>query len=101
MRTLRFERLYLTHFDAVTDVDDHWDAVSALLPRYANLVRDALAAGQDRSAILASFSAWEEARLVADGIPTAEWPVYASLGPADMAVDGLMRFWHKQASAAS
>jgi glyoxylase-like metal-dependent hydrolase (beta-lactamase superfamily II) len=101
MRALGFRQLYLTHFGAVSDVDEHWDAVAALLPRYASLAREALDAGQDRATVLETFAAWEEARLVADGIPAADWPVYASLGPVDMNVDGLLRYWHKQAPAAA
>jgi glyoxylase-like metal-dependent hydrolase (beta-lactamase superfamily II) len=99
MRGLRFQRLYLTHFDAVTDVDAHWEAVAELLPRYAAQVRSALASGRDREAIIEALSGWEAARMVADGIPPADWPVYASLGPVDMNVDGLTRYWHKQAPA--
>jgi glyoxylase-like metal-dependent hydrolase (beta-lactamase superfamily II) len=101
MRALRFRKLYLTHFDVVSEVDAHWQSVAELLPRYATLVRNAIATGRDRAAIIASLSDWEEARLIADGIPAADWPVYAGLGPVDMNADGLLRYWHKQAPASS
>jgi glyoxylase-like metal-dependent hydrolase (beta-lactamase superfamily II) len=100
MRALDFRQIYLTHFGLVSAVAAHWDAVSALLPRYAALVQASLAAGRDRAALLAEMTAWEEARLTADGIPPADWPVYGSLGPADMAVDGLLRYWQKLGQAA-
>ncbi|MCC6191082.1 MAG: MBL fold metallo-hydrolase [Anaerolineales bacterium] len=100
MRALSFRRIYLTHFDAVAEAAAHWDVVTELLPQYVGLVKTALEAGQDRDAILAEMTAWEGRRLAADGIPPGEWPVYASLGPAGMSVDGLLRYWQKQGQAA-
>jgi hypothetical protein len=46
--------------------------------------------------VLEVYEAWETARLDADGIETSARPVYASLGPGGMAVDGLMRYWQKK-----
>lgn len=95
MRALRFSRIYLTHFGAVDDVDTHWQTVARLLPEYAERVRAALAAGRDRDDLVAEFEAWEQDRLRADGVDPDQLPVYASLGPVSMSVDGLRRYWQK------
>ena len=96
MRALSFSRLYLTHFGPVDAVNEHWAAVANWLPQYAERVRAGLAAGQARDALVDDLQRWEEARLRAEGVEEALWPVYASLGPPSMSVDGMLRFWKKQ-----
>ncbi len=66
------------------------------LPQYAERVRAGLAAGQGRDALVDDLQLWEEARLRADGVDQALWPVLASLGPPSMSVDGMLRYWKKQ-----
>ena len=82
-----------------------WTRISAvvagLVREYSDRVRAALARGANRDAILAEFGAWEQGRLAADGVPPEQWPVYADIGPVGMAVDGLIRYWQKQAKIAS
>jgi glyoxylase-like metal-dependent hydrolase (beta-lactamase superfamily II) len=94
-------RLYLTHFGAVDEVRVHLKVVAGLVRDYSDRVRGALARGAEREAILAEFSAWEQSRLEADGVPAAEWPIYADIGPVGMTVDGLLRYWQKQAKLSS
>jgi glyoxylase-like metal-dependent hydrolase (beta-lactamase superfamily II) len=101
VRARGLARLYLTHFGPVDDVDEHLSTVARLVDAYAEQVRAALARGLARDAIVAEFAAWEQSRLEADGVPPAQWPVYADIGPVGMAVDGLLRYWNKQAKASS
>jgi glyoxylase-like metal-dependent hydrolase (beta-lactamase superfamily II) len=101
VRARKLERLYLTHFGPIDDVDDHLAHVADLVSEYAEQVHEALARGADREAIMAEFGAWEQARLEAEGVPPAEWPVYADIGPVGMTVDGLIRYWQKQAKISS
>jgi glyoxylase-like metal-dependent hydrolase (beta-lactamase superfamily II) len=91
-------RLYLTHFGPVDDVDVHLSVVAGLVRDYSDQVRRSLERGAGRDAVLADFAAWEQARLEADGVPPAEWPVYADIGPVGMTVDGLLRYWQKHAN---
>lgn len=99
MRALNFRRLYLTHFGPVSgaDVAAHWDTVTALLPQYAALAQTGLAAGLDRDTLMARLAAWETERLTASDVPPEQWPVYDSIGPNAMAIDGLLRYWQKLA----
>ncbi len=98
MRQKRFAAIYLTHYGRIEAVDEHWDRVCDLLPMYSQRVRAGLDAGLDRDAIVADFQAWEDARLVAEGVDPANWPAYASLGPVGMSVDGILRYWKRAAS---
>ncbi len=97
VRALALARLYLTHFGPVDDVEAHLNVVTGLVRAYSDQVRQMLERGADRPVVLAEFEAWEQARLVAEGVPESEWPVYADIGPVGMTVDGLMRYWQKQA----
>lgn len=100
VRAGKFARLYLTHFGAVPegDVDDHWQAVDALVVEYAEFARQELERGSDRDEIVMRFSEREEARQDADGLDAEARARYASVGPYGMAVDGLVRYWKKQTS---
>jgi glyoxylase-like metal-dependent hydrolase (beta-lactamase superfamily II) len=97
VRGRRLQRLYLTHFGPVDDVDAHLQVAASLVRDYSDHVRAALVAGRDRETILAEFAAWEQRRLEADGAPPSQWPIYADIGPIGMTVDGLIRYWQKQA----
>ena len=99
MRALNFRTINLTHFGPLTGpaVAAHWDQVATLLPQYAGLVQSGLAEGADRDALIARLVAWEAERLAAIGVPREQFPIYDGLGPNFMAVDGLIRYWQKQA----
>ncbi len=97
VRARSLARLYLTHYGPVDDVDEHLRRVAELVAEYAGRVGDALSRGLERDAILAEFGAWEQGRLVAEGVPPEQWPVYADIGPVSMSVDGLIRYWQKRA----
>jgi len=101
VRGRKLARLYLTHFGPVNDVDAHLGVVAGLVRAYSDEVKEALDRGAGREAVVARLEAWEQARLVAEGVPPSEWPVYADIGPVGMSVDGLMRYWQKQAKAAA
>jgi glyoxylase-like metal-dependent hydrolase (beta-lactamase superfamily II) len=101
VRTEPFSRLYLTHFGPVDDVQAHWDNVERLLPVYVDFVRRELAEGADRDTLVARFTEHEEARQAADGLDAVARERYAAIGPAGMAVDGLIRYWTKTVPRAS
>jgi glyoxylase-like metal-dependent hydrolase (beta-lactamase superfamily II) len=98
LRGLGLGRLYLTHYGPVDDAAAHLDSVAGLVPQYARLVRAGLEAGRDRDSIVAEYDAWEVERFDFSRIPPADRPVYTSLCPAGMAVDGLLRYWQKHSA---
>ena len=99
LRSRNFDQLYLTHFGAVDAPGEHLEKVAALVPEYSGRARLALLDGLDRDGVAARIGQWEELRLLEDGVPQHDWPVYGSLAPVDMNVDGLLRYWRKQGMA--
>jgi glyoxylase-like metal-dependent hydrolase (beta-lactamase superfamily II) len=96
VRALKFKRLYLTHFGAVDDVEAHWSNVEALLAEVAGRVREALASGTERDALVARMTEWEESRQSAGGLTAEDRARYAGVGPIGMSVDGVIRYWKKR-----
>jgi glyoxylase-like metal-dependent hydrolase (beta-lactamase superfamily II) len=98
VRAEKFAKLYLTHFGAVDDVAAQWDEVERLLHEYVDLVRGEVAQGTERDALVERFSEYETARMKAAHLDDEAFARYATIGPAGMAVDGLMRYLRKRGS---
>jgi glyoxylase-like metal-dependent hydrolase (beta-lactamase superfamily II) len=96
LRAQRLGAIYLTHFGDVPGVDEQLGQVEALLLEFTGRVRAGLEVGHDRDTILKEMTAWAETRLEAAGVNQHDWPIYASLAPVSMSVDGVLRYWHKQ-----
>lgn len=96
VRSEKFTRIYLTHFNAVEDVNSHWSQVETLLNKSTELVGRELARGAGREAIVALFTESEEARMIADGLELESRVLYNGVGPVFMGVDGLIRYWKKR-----
>ena len=96
VRALKFTRLHLTHFGAVGDVDAHWAKVEALLAQVVERVGEALKSGVEREAVLARFTDWEEARQNDSRLDPEARARYAGIGPIEMSVDGVIRYWKKR-----
>ncbi len=96
VRALKFARLYLTHFGAVDDAEAHWAKVEALLTEVVERVREVLASGAQREAVVARLTEWEESRQRADGLDAEARARYAGVGPVGMSVDGVIRYWKKR-----
>lgn len=90
MRALAFNRLYLTHFGAVSGaaaVDEHWRRVSALVDEQAELARDL----PDRDVVLQRLIDFDNRDL-----PEDERERFNNAGPMGMSADGLIRYWKKK-----
>jgi glyoxylase-like metal-dependent hydrolase (beta-lactamase superfamily II) len=96
VRALKFKRLYLTHFGATDDVDAHWTNVEALLAEWTARIREALAGEKERGAVIARLTEWEESRQSAARLTGEDRARYAGVGPVDMSVDGVIRYWSKR-----
>jgi len=98
MRACRFSRLYLTHFGPVDDADPHWVNVETQLHEVVGLVRREIEAGLDRATIATRFAEWELARQVAYSLDSDSRTRYNSLGAAQIAVNGIVRYLNKLAT---
>ena len=95
LRRLAPQRLYLTHFGPVDDVQAHLAAVDANLDAAAAYVLARQQAGQERDAIVTDFSAWLTAQTAADDGEAANGDLYELVIPSFMSVDGLLRYGRK------
>lgn len=99
----QFTAIYPTHFGRVDDVNDQLKRLRALLVQAAEFVRQRMAADMDRDRIVAEYEAWNHEREREHGLSAQEIKKYDTANPLYMSVDGIMRYWRKQAekSAAS
>lgn len=92
-----FQRIYPTHFGSVDAVEAHLLAVKQLVRETAIFIRAKMQANLTRDEILIAYEAWfgERARLA--GLTDKAIARYAAANPRYMSVDGIMRYWNKQA----
>lgn len=86
------ERLFLTHFGPVTDVDWHLDEMTARLGAWAQAVRDSL--GEDEPAAERDFHAREMAAMRRAVSGDARIP-YTIMGQPAGSWRGLARYWRR------
>lgn len=96
LRALKPRRLHLTHFGAVADPEAHWEQVMPLLRAVTEFIGNLVREGLEREAIVARFTGYEAARQQADGLSEADRWRYATVGPMEMSVDGILRYWQKR-----
>ncbi len=95
IRAINPKTLYLTHFGAFEDVKQHLNALEALLPVWANQIKQKLKEGKSREQIVLEFAQYVEQQLQEAGCSPQEIKEYDFADPAWMSVDGLMRYWTK------
>lgn len=87
------DRLLLTHFGAVTGVDDHLRESVRRNRVWADEVRAGLDAGEDEAALIARMEALEDRELDEVGVPPEARAPYKASSDARMTVMGLSRYW--------
>jgi glyoxylase-like metal-dependent hydrolase (beta-lactamase superfamily II) len=92
VRSLHPQALYLTHYGRVTDVDWHLEQTHDRLYAWAEVVRRALEAGQDREQIIAELRAHGDAEIARDVPDPSALERYELATPYYMSVDGLLRY---------
>ena len=98
LRELRADRLLPTHFGPVAvDTLSHLQAVDERLDAVAGFVRERWQAGQDNDAIIAAYQSWVAQLAQADGADADAVHRYEVIVPSEMCVQGLVRYWQKQA----
>jgi glyoxylase-like metal-dependent hydrolase (beta-lactamase superfamily II) len=94
-----FRRIYPTHFGAVDNVIDHLQTVKRLVRETAVFIHTQMQAGLSRDEILTAYEGWFANRARQAGLTEAAIVHYAAANPLYMSVDGVMRYWQKQAQA--
>jgi hypothetical protein len=95
-----FEAIYPTHFGRVDNWRRQLTDLAELMKAAAEFIRVRLARGLDRQAILPEYLAWHLERARAVGMPEPVLARYEAANPHYMSVDGILRYWQKQARVA-
>jgi glyoxylase-like metal-dependent hydrolase (beta-lactamase superfamily II) len=96
LRQVQPERLYLTHFGPVTDVEDHLNRLETALDEWAQWMKGPFEAGEDPAAITPRFQAYVAEQLRQQGLDEHGVQQYEAANPAWMSVAGLLRYWKKR-----
>lgn len=102
LQALKPDRLFLTHFGAVTeDICGHLEGVAANLETVAGFVRERWQAGQTPEALIRDYTDWVAAQAIADGCDLATANRYEVVVPSFMEIPGLLRYFKKAAEQAT
>lgn len=95
LRDLDARRLHVTHFGSYPQTPDHWDGLLRTMELDAERVRGLLQDGKDYEQIVAQFTEQLLADLAQEDERLPALCEFAS--PPWMSVQGLMRYWQRQA----
>lgn len=95
---LKAERLYLTHYGAVTDIANHLSALQDILKDWAYWIKEKWEKGSSTEAITPEFSAYTASQLRKKGVSEQGLNQYEAANPSWMSVAGLIRYWKKKSS---
>jgi glyoxylase-like metal-dependent hydrolase (beta-lactamase superfamily II) len=96
IRQQEFSTIYRTHFGEVGDVAEQIDSFEQILIEAANLVRQMMAEGLERSSMVDRYQSEMRDRATAAGLDQATAKAYELANPRDMSVDGIARYWRKK-----
>jgi glyoxylase-like metal-dependent hydrolase (beta-lactamase superfamily II) len=96
LRAASADRLMLTHFGEITEVETHLSHLENVLHDWANWMRPHYEAQTPQPEIVPLFEAYVQENLKAQGVDAAGLARYSVANPAFMSVAGLMRYWHKK-----
>lgn len=92
-----FAAIYPTHFGIRRNVKPHLERTRSLVIESAEFVRERVDRGHDRDRILREYIEWNRQMAVADNVSDRDFAMYASTNLLTMNVDGIIRYWQKQA----
>ena len=96
LRQLKVKALYLTHFNKITNVDEHLDNLENMLWDWANWIKPYFEQGTDQKEIVPKFMDYTKQQLLNHGLTKTEIEQYEAANPSWMSVAGLMRYWKKR-----
>lgn len=96
LRQLDIKALYLTHFNKITNVNEHLDNLEKMLWDWANWMKPHFEEGTDQTEIVPKFMDYTKKQLLKHGLNEMEIEQYEAANPSWMSVAGLMRYWKKR-----
>ena len=96
IRGLNPDRLWLTHFGPISEVDQHLSALEVAMHDWADWIRPFFEQGMPAEAITPLFVAFVEEDMRNRGCSEELIEKYNLANPAYMSVGGLLRYWKKK-----
>lgn len=90
------DRIYLTHFDAIENADQHMAELKVILNDWAFWIKEHWETGQSAEEITPKFSAYTADQLRERGVCDHGIDQYEAANPSWMSVAGLIRYWKKK-----
>lgn len=97
LRNANPSKLYLTHFDAITNIDEHLNSLEEMLDDWANWIKKGWESGKTVQELTPEFSKYTTQQLLDLGVDDEGVKVYEAANPSWMSVAGLVRYWTKKA----
>ena len=92
MRARHFSTVYLTHYGECRSPAAHFFRLHKVIDEHTDFVRDRVARGQSRDAILREYIDWNRRDAKQDGMSDADFARYVSTNLLTMNVDGILRY---------
>lgn len=96
IKTLDLNKVFLTHYGAVSDIENHLNDLDKTLVRWSNWMKPHFEQGTDPKEITPLFQKMVQEELVKSGVAKNDLPSYEAANPSWMSVAGLLRYWKKK-----
>lgn len=96
IRGLDLDKLRITHFGEITDIDTHLSSLETSLDDWAHWIKQQMSLGRSADEMTPDFMAYTNEQLNAMGVEGIGLKLYEAANPAWMSVAGLMRYWTKK-----
>lgn len=90
------EKLYLTHYDGVTEIESHMSDLKVMLNDWAFWIKEQWEQGRSAEEITPDFSRYTTDQLKEQGLNDHGVSQYEAANPSWMSVAGLIRYWKKK-----
>lgn len=93
---LELDKLYLTHFGEITNIDDHLGKLETILQDWSQWIKKEWKSGKSSEEITPLFSEYTKTQLLELGLTEEHTLKYEAANPSWMSVAGLIRYWKKK-----
>ena len=100
LKDLNLERIYLTHFGAYEEVNNHLHQLGEAMWDWAHWIKPYVEKKEDPASVVPLFEEYVNSQYKRAGLTEQEIRQYQNANPAWMSVYGLFRYWSKKLNLA-
>lgn len=90
------ERLFLTHFDTVSDPPEHLAAYEEVVRLSAEFVHQRMNEGLEGDALAVAYEAYQLERAFRQQVSPARWVDYQAINGTEMCAEGIRMYWESR-----